>query len=135
MAVRFKGDNGFLSVFNIYNEITNNDTLKSLDNFYDLNKRLIRPMNMDCVVWLGDFNRHHPIWEDNKNEHLFEPNDYIALLINLLYKHDMLLALPKGKPTLQMLAGNWTRPDNVWWCNTRTTPSSVATQSPPFDPL
>jgi Endonuclease-reverse transcriptase len=134
MAVCFKGDNGFLSVFNIYNEITNNDTLKSLDNFYDLNKRLIRPMNMDCVVWLGDFNRHHPIWEDNKNEHLFEPNDYIALLINLLYKHDMLLALPKGKPTLQMLAGNWTRPDNVWWCNTRTTPSSVATQSPPFDP-
>ena len=26
----------------------------------------------------------------------------------------MLLALPKGIPTLQTPAGNWTRPDNVW---------------------
>ena len=32
-ALRFKGDNGFLSVFNIYNEITNNDTLRALDLF------------------------------------------------------------------------------------------------------
>ena len=26
-AVRFKGENGYLSLFNIYNEITNNDTV------------------------------------------------------------------------------------------------------------
>ena len=31
-AVHFKGDNGDISVFNIYDEITNNDTLASLDH-------------------------------------------------------------------------------------------------------
>ena len=122
MAVCFKGDNRFPLVFNIYIEITNNDTLKSLDSFYDHNEQLICPMNTDCIVWLGNFNRHHPIWEDDNNEHLFKPEEYIAPLINLLYKHDMLLALRKGKPTLQTSARNWTRPDNVWWCNSLDDP-------------
>jgi ribonuclease HI len=117
-AVRFRGENGFLSLFNIYNEITNNDTLNCLDLFSDLNAPLIRPAISDCVLWLGDFNRHHPMWEDDSNEHLFEPEDYIAPLINLLYKNDMLLSLPKGIPTFQAPSGNWTRPDNVWRCNT-----------------
>ena len=61
-AMHFKGDNGFLSVFNVYNEITNNDTPKALDNYYSLNECLICPKATNCVIWLGDFNRHHPIW-------------------------------------------------------------------------
>ena len=121
-AVRFKGDNGYLSLFNIYNEITNNDTLTCLDLFLDCNAPLIRPSNSDCVLWLGDFNRHHPMWEEDANEHLFEPEDYISPLIDLLYKNDMLLTLPKGIPTLHTSAGNWTRPDNVWRTNTMDNP-------------
>jgi hypothetical protein len=39
--VRFRGDNGFLSLFNIYNEITNNDMLTCLDQFSDLNASLV----------------------------------------------------------------------------------------------
>ena len=35
-------------------------------------------------------------------------------LLNLLYKNEMLLALPKCVPSYQTAAGNWTRPDNVW---------------------
>jgi ribonuclease HI len=121
-AVRLRGDNGYLSLFNIYNEITNNDTLTCLDLFSDLNAQLIRPSNYDCVLWLGDFNRHHPMWEEDTNEHLFEPEDYISPLIDLLYKNDMLLVLPKGIPTLHTSAGNWTRPDNVWRSNTPDNP-------------
>lgn len=34
----------------------------------------------------------------------------------------MLLALPKGIPTYQSSTGNWTRPDNVWRCNTPDDP-------------
>ena len=59
--LRFKGDNGYLSVFNIYNEITNNDTLRVLDLFYDHNDRIICPTDSDGVLWLGDFNRYHPM--------------------------------------------------------------------------
>ena len=121
-VLHFKGESGYLSVFNIYNEITNNDTLRALDLFYDHNNWLIHPTDSDGVLWLGDFNRHHPMWEDDANEWLFEPEEYIAPLINLLYKWDMLLALPKGIPTLQTSAGNWTRPDNVWHCNTPEDP-------------
>jgi hypothetical protein len=121
-AVRFKGANGFLSVFNIYNEITNNDTLACLDSFSDLNAHIIRPAVTDCVLWLGDFNRHHPMWEDDSNERLFEPDETISPLIDLLYKNNMVLALPKGIPTLQTSAGNWTRPDNVWRCGSTDNP-------------
>ena len=121
-AVRFKGTNGFLLIFNIYNEITNNDTLTCLDLFLDLNAPLVQPTNSDGVLWIGDFNCHHPMWEEDSNEHLFEPEEYISPLIDLLYKNDMLLALPKGIPTLQTPTGNWTRPDNVWRNNTPDNP-------------
>ena len=100
MAVWFKGDNGYLSLFNIYNEVTNNDTLKLLNTFYDTSGQTIHPTATDSVVWLGDFNCNHPMWEDDSNEHLYEPDNFIALMICLLYKHDMLLALPKGISTL-----------------------------------
>ena len=34
----------------------------------------------------------------------------------------MLLVLPKGLPTFPKTAGNWTRPDKVWQCNTPDDP-------------
>jgi hypothetical protein len=49
-AVRFKGVNGYLSVLNIYNEITNNDTLDFLDLFLDLNAQLVQPSHSDSVL-------------------------------------------------------------------------------------
>ena len=127
-AVCFKGANGFLSIFNIYNEINNNDTLACLDSFSDLNTHIIQPAVSDRILWLGDFNRHHPMWEEDSNKQLFEPDETITPLIDLLYKNNMVLALPKGIPMLQTSAGNWMKPDNVWcsssiddpiqWCNT-----------------
>jgi hypothetical protein len=117
-AVHFRGDNSHLLLFNIYNEITNNDTLTCLDQFTDLNAPLIHPSLSDCILWLGDFNCHHPMWEEESNKWLFEPEGFISPLINLLYKNDMLLALPKGIPTPQTPTRNWTRPDNVWCSNT-----------------
>ena len=121
-AIRFKGENSFMSLFNVYNEITNNDTLRALDTFCEHNDRLIHPTNNDGMLWIGNFNQHHPMWEDNSNERLFEPKEFIPPLINLLFKYDMLLSLPKGVPTLQTPAGNWTWPDNVWWSHTPEDP-------------
>jgi hypothetical protein len=62
------------------------------------------------------------MWEEDTNKWLFEPEEYIALLIDLLYKNNTLLALPKGIPMLQTPAGNRTRPDNVWCSNTPDNP-------------
>ena len=121
-AVRFKGENGYLSLFNIYNEITNNDTISCLDSYLDRNSHIVRPNNTDSVVWLGDFNHHHLLWEDDANERLFEPTDFITPLLDLLYKNEMLLALLKGLPTYQTATGNWTRPDNIWRCSSPDDP-------------
>jgi hypothetical protein len=54
------------------------------------------------------------MWEEDINKCLFEPGDFISLLIDLLYKNDMLLVLLKGIPMLQTPSGNWTRLDNIW---------------------
>ena len=40
-AACFKGDNSYLSLFNIYNKITNNDTIICLDSFFTRNAHLI----------------------------------------------------------------------------------------------
>jgi hypothetical protein len=66
--------------------------------------------------------------------HLFEPEEYISLLIDLLYKNDMLLALPKGIPTLQTPTGNWTRPDNIWYNNTLDNPIVCCNTVPAIRP-
>ena len=96
--------------------------LTYLDSYLNRNAQLVRPSRQDSIVWLGDFNWHHHIWEDDANERLFETEEYIAPLIELLYKNEMLLAPPKGIPTFQSAARSWTRPDNVWRCNTPDDP-------------
>ena len=117
-AVRFCSDNGYMSIFNIYNEITNNDTITCLDQYLGRNLLHVHSMETDHILWLGDFNRHHPIWEDKVN-HLYELEEYISPLINCLYKYDMVLTLPKGILTYQICTGNWTQPDGVW-CTSST---------------
>jgi Endonuclease-reverse transcriptase len=121
-GVRFRGPHSSLSLINVYNEITNNDTTGCLYLFLNANPLLARPLASDHMIWLGDFNRHHPMWEEDGNSHLFESEDAISPLLNLLYRHDMILALPKGIPTLQTNAGRWTHPDNVWHTNTQVDP-------------
>ena len=104
-------------MLNIYNKITNNDTLNLLDLFLLANPQLVRLELTDHMLWLRDFTRHHPMWEEDDNSHLFEPDHYISPLLDLLYRHNMLLALLKGIPTFQTSAGKWTRPNNVWHSN------------------
>lgn len=69
------------------------------------------------LVWLGDFNRHHPAWDDPGNHHLFTTAalQRSETLINVLDRHDLLQALPPGIPTLEASrTKNFTRPDNVF---------------------
>ena len=60
-GVCFKGPNGSLSLVNVYNEITNNDTTDCLNLFLSVNPLLVRPTALDHMIWLGEFNRHHPM--------------------------------------------------------------------------
>lgn len=113
-AVRFSSKFGSLSLFNIYNDCTNNDSILTLSTYLSTNLRLARPTGTDHMIWLGDFNRHHPLWEPEGNAHLFSSSSLIQPLLDLLSLHGMQQVLPPGIPTLQTVADRWTRPDNVW---------------------
>ena len=68
------------------------------------------------MVWAGNFNRHHLLWDKNE-DNLFTGQALRAAetLINLLAEHDMEMALPKGDSTLQhMVTKRYSRPDNLF---------------------
>ena len=68
-------------------------------------------------IWAGNFNRHHPLWDDPRNCHLFTNHnlDMAEPLLVLIARHRMKMALPEGMPTLRaMSTGNFTRVDNVF---------------------
>ena len=72
------------------------------------------------MIWLGDFNRHHLLWDEERNSHLFTSNnlDAAQILLDLLTDYDMIMALPKNIPTLRATCTkNLTHPDNVFCSN------------------
>ncbi|KAH6899296.1 hypothetical protein BKA70DRAFT_1115550, partial [Coprinopsis sp. MPI-PUGE-AT-0042] len=69
------------------------------------------------VIWLGDFNRHHPMWDNDHDERLFTPHALSDAdrLIMMIAKWDMSMLLPKGIQTLEhQVTKRYSRPDNVF---------------------
>ena len=69
------------------------------------------------MLWAGDFNRHHPLWDRDEDVHLFtqHANGFAEGLIGLIMTYGLVMALPKGIPTLKhMVMGRYSRPDNVF---------------------
>ena len=98
-----------------------------LEKFLNENIRQVLPSYDDHMIWLEDFNRHHPLWEDKQNSQLLT-NTYLNAakpLIQLIVEHRMAVALPKNIPTLQAFTTkNWTCPDNVF-CTENTANSLI----------
>ncbi len=68
-------------------------------------------------MWAGDFNWHHPLWDEDRNYHLFTAENLRKAqeLIELQTRYRMVQVLPKGVPTLiASNSGNYTRPDNIF---------------------
>lgn len=69
------------------------------------------------MVVLGDFNRHHPLWDRKEDNHLFTANNINRAheLIDLMAELNLEMALPPGYPTIEHFRSKKTsRPDNVW---------------------
>lgn len=91
-----------------------------MDEEDDINRTLRRHKQSTLVLkedlrslWLGDFNRHHPMWDEERNRHLFTTAnlDRAQKLLDLISEYDMRMALPKDIPTLEAMATkNETRP-------------------------
>jgi len=71
---------------------------------------------MTCILWLGDFNTHHPIWDENRNSHLFMHANLnkAQVVIDAMANYNLQMLLPKDIPTLCAMASqNFTHLDNV----------------------
>jgi len=114
-----KGPWGKITIFNIYNDGNHNDTLKQLERFHDSHRDLVEHTEVGeaHVLWVGDFNRHHPHWDDPNDTRLFTNEALKAadVLIGIVASLGLDLALPSGLPThLHNVTKKWTRLDQVF---------------------
>lgn len=133
MAIRLDSNIGAIHLYNIYNDGTHSMNLAQLDTHLQT-ITTNRMENCDHkMIWVGDFNRHHPMWDESRNSHLFTSTNLSAAqpLLDLLATYGMTMALPKDIPTLEALnTKNYTRPDNVF-CSAELTGSFVSCNTNP----
>ena len=122
-AIQMEGPYGKLIIFNIYNSCMHSLTKTILRHFLCDNANDIWHRQDFHMLWCSDFNRHHPLWDRDKDTHLFTAEALwkAGSLIKLLVDYDMEMILAKGVPTLQhMRSKHYSRPDNIF-CNSSMT--------------
>lgn len=113
MQIKLGGFN--TAIFNIYNDCKNDTAINEVDKYATMLKE--KDPSIQHAIWAGDFNRHHPMWDDESNSHLFThaADKDAQHLIKLTENHNLDMLLPKGIPTLQStVTKNFTRVDNVF---------------------
>lgn len=117
-AIKISDRHGDLFIFNVYLDQSHSDALFELGRkTKDAQREGTRKRRPTHFVWAGDFNRHSPLWDEERNHHLFTRRNITMAqtLIDMVAKYDLKMALPHGTPTLEaMTTGNHTRPDNVF---------------------
>lgn len=118
-AIQVKGDWGTIEIINIYNDGNSNETIAKLNKHHrDRNKESAHRENGGKhTLWLGDFNRHHPHWDDPGDVRLFtrEAIKESETLIEAVAEAGLVMMLPSGIPThLHNVTKRWSRLDNVF---------------------
>ena len=115
-AIQLKGTYGRITIFNMYNDCNHSDNENKLRNFIQENAHDIHQNDNNHMIWAGNFNHHHLLWDKNKETHLFtrKATDAANGFIDLIGEFGLEMALPKDIPTLQhMVTKKYSRPDNV----------------------
>ena len=116
-AIQLTRHYGKISIFNVYNDCTHSRNENTLQRFLHAHSNSLLTTKNDHMLWAGDFNRHHPLWDRDEDTHLFtqQATRQAEGLIDLLAIYDLTMALPKEIPTLQhMVTKIYSRPDNVF---------------------
>jgi hypothetical protein len=118
-VLQLTGTWGTLNIFNIYNDCDHNSTITVLSRFQCEHANTLERMaqGFTHTIWLGDFNRHHPHW-DNPNDTCLFTNKAIRAaeaLIKATADAGLDLALLRGIPThVHNVTKMWTRLDHVF---------------------
>ncbi|KEP45734.1 putative reverse transcriptase from transposon X-element protein [Rhizoctonia solani 123E] len=124
-ALKVQTPAGPILICNVYNPCDANTSLPHIST-------LLRAHRGHAIV-LGDFNRHHPDWDEARNAHLFTSAalNLAQPLLDLINDNTLSMALPRDIPTLQSTSTkNYTRPDNVF-LSTALTESLISCNSAP----
>ena len=116
-AVELSSGLGTVTFYNVYNACEHANTLLDLQRFWTQRHPPQHSNGGNQMVWLGDFNRHHPLWDDPASTHLFTAANMEAaqLLVDLIGTFDMDMPLPAGMPTIETFrTGSLSRPDNIF---------------------
>lgn len=116
-AIRYTSEGiGSITIFNIYNGCTNHASTEALQDFITDHEDEIYGEGKH-VIWAGDFNRHHRMWENEGDQRLLTTQAAIMAepLILMLSEWGMNMALPRGIRTLKhFVTKAESRPDNVF---------------------
>ena len=120
-VLHIKDSWGMLTLFNIYNDCEHNDTLKELMSYHRSHAHQITGSELTQeehhLIWLGNFNCHHPYWDNPEDNRLFSCDalESVEMLLRCVADIGMDMALPSGTPThIHNVLKKWTRLDNVF---------------------
>jgi len=119
MTLRLSREWGTLTIYNIYNNCKHDETIKLLKNLQGNSENDVTTWtsNNTHMIWLGDFNRHHPYWDNTSDNRLFTK---VALnkaeyLISAVADPGLDLVLPPKIPMHKHnVTKKWTRLDHVF---------------------
>lgn len=117
-AVKITGDWGTLTLCNVYNDCTHDQTLEVLSKLHRQHETETsnQVQEFTHLLWVGDFNRHHPHWDNPADTRLFTTDalDRAEKLIRVIANAGLDLALPPHIAThLHSVTKRWTRLDHV----------------------
>jgi exonuclease III len=110
---------GKITIFNIYNDGERNDMIQLLTDFHHRNRAALEQVEAGeaHIIWVGDFNWHHPTWDSPEDHRLFtsEAMEAVEKLIEAVADTGLDMALPSGTLTHEHSATKcWSRLDQVF---------------------
>ena len=118
ILIELKTRTNTTDIYNVYVDCKHSNTLLTVDDSIKKRHPPSSPQSRSRdIVITGDFDRHHPMWEEDRNHHMFNKHNLneAQIIIDIIAVHGLIQALPKNFPTLQSTSTkNWTRPDNTF---------------------
>lgn len=74
-AIKMETQTGEVIIYNIYCDCNHSESLAAMNRHLTVQQHSTtarRGGNQGGMIWLGDFNWHHPLWDEPRNAHLFK---------------------------------------------------------------
>ena len=109
-AIQLATPRGHITIFNLYVDCNHSEALSALGRTMCNNRHHILGQPSNTIIWCGDFNRHHVMWDEERNHQLFMASAMLAAneLISYIAEFGLVMTLLKGLLTLwAMNTKNW----------------------------